>query len=187
MSYELTKFHMAMIILVLLAAGGQVIAAGWEIRDPHDHVPNHIKEYEWEEGEADLPNYPQEENLLPVQLGYSGSKFSYFVDSESLQVGEDGVVRYTLVIRSKSGASNVMSEGIQCSTRTYKTYAYGGSKGKFSTPRNPKWRPIRATGSRRYRYDLWSFYFCTPDGGLRAQDRQTIVRAIKYPEDSGRQ
>ncbi|HTE13838.1 MAG TPA: CNP1-like family protein, partial [Burkholderiales bacterium] len=65
----------------------------------------------WEELQAKLPSYPKPENLLKFDIG-SNTANSYFVDAASVSVGEDGVVRYTLVIKTGGGATNVSFEGI---------------------------------------------------------------------------
>ena len=98
------------IILLGLFCVPNGLHAAWNFDDPHDSVPDHIEENEWKEAESKLPPFPRDENLVDLRLDYPGSRFSYFLDSDSLKPGDDGVVRYTLVIRSTSGASNVRSE-----------------------------------------------------------------------------
>ena len=78
----------------------------------------------WQESKAQLPAYPKEENLIEFPIG-SRSQNRFSIDESSLDVGEDGVVRYVLVIRTPGGATNVTFEGIRCSERTYKRYAIG--------------------------------------------------------------
>ena len=166
-------------------SNGLHAASNWEFDDPHDKVPDHIEEQEWEEAESKLPPFPLDENLVDLGLDYPGSSFSYFVDSKSLERGSDGVIRYTIVIRSTSGASNVMFEGMYCNEKTYKTYGYSTGKGKFRAARNPKWRPIREIGSKPYRNDMWKHYFCFAENELGARDAEEILRAIKYPKNTG--
>ena len=78
----------------------------------------------WVEIQAELPPYPQTENLLKFDAG-PASDNSHYVDAPSISVGEDAVVRFTLVIKSPSGAMNVSYEGIRCQTAEKRTYAYG--------------------------------------------------------------
>jgi len=155
----------------------------WEYSSPSDVVPN-SEEQEWQEQGAKLPPFPQEQDLVDLRLDYPGSRFSYFLDSESLKIGNDDVIRYTLVIRSSSGAGNVMFEGMHCNEKTYKTYGYNTGKGTLQAARNPKWRPIREVGSRPYRNDIWRHYFCFVEDDLQVRDREAILRAIKYPDRS---
>ena len=180
--------HQGLFIILLglfCVPSGLHAAGNWNFDDPHDSVPDHIEEEEWEEAESKLPPFPRDENLVDLGLDYPGSRFSYYVDSDSLKRGDDDVVRYTLVIRSTSGASNVMFEGMLCDEKSYKIYGYGTGKGKLQLVRNPKWRPIRESGSKPYRYDIWKHYFCFAENELGSRDREEILRAIKYPENTG--
>lgn len=165
--------------------GSPHAASNWSFDDPHKTEREYIEEEPWKEGESALPSFPRDENLVDLRLDYPGSKFSYFMDSESLELGDDGVVRYTLVIRSTSGASNLMFEGMLCSEKAYKTYGYGTGKGRFQVARNPKWRPIREIGSKPYRHDIWKHYFCFVENETSPRGREDILRAIKYPGYSG--
>ena len=60
-----------------------------------------------------LPPYPQEKNLLEFAVGPTGSR-RYFIDRQSLSVGADGIVRYTVIVRAAGGAVNATYEGIRC-------------------------------------------------------------------------
>ena len=62
----------------------------------------------WEELQAQLPPYPKNENLLKFDTG-SNTSNSYFVDATSVSVGEDHVVRYTLVVKTSGGALRSLS------------------------------------------------------------------------------
>ena len=177
------------LIILLLSLcflpSGPHAASNWSFDDPHKTEREYIEDEPWKEGGSALPSFPRDENLVDLRLDYPGSRFSYFLDSESLKLGDDGVVRYTLLIRSASGGSNVMFEGMLCNDKAYKTYGYGTGKGKFQVARNPKWRPIRESGSKPYRYDMWKQYFCFAENELGSRDREEILRAIKYPKNTG--
>ena len=174
-----------LLVSLFCLPGSLHAASNWSFDDPHKTEREYIEDEPWKEGESALPSYPRDENLIDLRLDYPGSKFSYFVDSESLKLGDDGVVRYTLVIRSTSGASNVMFEGMLCNDKAYKTYGYGTGKGKFQVVRNPKWRPFRLSGSKLFRHDIWKHYFCFVENAISPRGREDILRAIKYPEYSG--
>ena len=175
-----------LLVLSLFCLPGVLQAAGnWSFDDPHKTEREYIEGESWKEGEQALPSFPREENLVDLHLDYPGSKFSYFLDSDSLKLGDDDVIRYTLLVRSTSGASNVMFEGMLCNEKIYKTYGYGTGKGKFKVARNPKWRPIRESGNKPFRYDMWKHYFCFVENKIESRGRQEILRAIKYPEYTG--
>ena len=123
-------------VLLLHAAASQ--ARSWSYRDPHDHAPRHVEEYEWQEQEAELPAFPKEESLLALPIQRPDSRHRFLIDPETLAVGEDGVVRYTLVMRSLSGGRNVMYEGIHCTEKAYKTFAYGTRDNQLRALSKPK-------------------------------------------------
>jgi hypothetical protein len=112
----------------------------------------------WKEGGIKLPAYPRSEGLIEFEV--VGGSFRFFIDPDSLAVGPDGVVRYTLVARSPSGYANISYEGIRCSTRTYKVFAFGND-GKW-TERNTDWRPTESKSVQSSQYELRVNYFC-PD------------------------
>ena len=77
----------------------------------------------WTENKVDsLPPLPQQANLLPFDVS-GNTPLTFAVDSKSLSVGDDGVVRYTVVVKSPSGAYNVNYEGIRCDTYEWRQYA----------------------------------------------------------------
>jgi hypothetical protein len=77
----------------------------------------------WVENQVDtLPPLPQESNLLPFEVS-GNTPLQFAIDRNSLSVGTDGVVRYTVVVTSPSGARNVNYEGIRCDTYEWRLYA----------------------------------------------------------------
>ena len=111
----------------------------------------------WKEAEARLPPYPKDADLIEFPVS-SAATFRFFIDSASLSVGADGVVRYTLVARSPSGVSNVSNEGMRCSSKSYKVYAQGRDGGWF--PRQSEWREIEARTIQRWHNVLYFEYLC---------------------------
>jgi hypothetical protein len=114
----------------------------------------------WEELQTQLPPYPKPENLLKFDIG-SNTSNSYFVDANSISVSEDGVVRYTLVIRTGGGATNVSFEGIRCESRQVRIYAFGHPNRQWSRARNPGWREIEPRDINGYHNALYRDYYCT--------------------------
>jgi len=114
----------------------------------------------WKEIEAKIPPYPRNADLVPFGPG-GGSAHRYYVDARSLSVGEDGVVRYTLVLRAAGGATSVSFEGIRCESREQKYYAVGHPDGHWVRARDPKWSRIGQQDANRSRhYMLYSDYLC---------------------------
>ena len=158
---------------------GNVYGAKTGLEEPHQSINPNVEEYVWAEEGTTLPDYPDAENLLEVIVDLPGSKFRYFIDTKSLGYSKaDGIVRYTLVIRSKTGANNVAFEGMRCTTKEYKIYAFGDGKGTFRAMREPQWKPIVDTLYTRYRKDLWEFYLCAHKMLDRTPEK--MINAIKY-------
>ncbi len=124
----------------------------------------------WKEIEAQLPAPPKQQDLLRVEVG-PASRHEHFVDRASLSVGEDGVVRYTMLIRTAGGAENVSYEGMRCSEGERKLYAFGRSNGEWSRNRHARWEPIRARDQGGYHRALFFDYFCAGGGGSPDLDR----------------
>jgi len=115
----------------------------------------------WTEIQAKIPPYPKTENLIRFTAG-AASPHRFYIDAKSVSVGEDGVVRYTLLIRTSGGATNVTFEGMRCDTRDVKIYAIGHASGGWTRSRDPKWRHIEYKEINRHHAVLYSDYFC-PD------------------------
>ncbi len=147
-----------------------------------EYQENDVEDYVWKEGATNIPDYPADEDLIEVAGPPAYRNYKYLVDGKSLQVGEDSVVRFTLVIRSPNGADNVMYDGLRCSSSEIKNYAYGSTdkQGKkvFFPRSRPHWQPIRETGAMGYSKGLAVNYFCDFDGF--ALKRHEIIQNMKY-------
>jgi len=113
---------------------------------------------DWRESEAPLPPPPGTGELLPFFVS-SASDLRFFIDAASLAPGTDGVVRYTLIVRSPLGAETASYEGIRCATGEVKTYAFGRADRSWSA-RPGAWRRIEARSVQRWHDALWREYFC---------------------------
>jgi CNP1-like family len=105
------------------------------------------------------PQFPDPANLIQYSPGISTAN-RYFIDTQSISIDRDEVVRYTLVVRSPGGAQNVSFEGIRCVTREHKIYAFGRSDRSWSDARVSEWRWINKEESSRPRLVLYTDYFC---------------------------
>ena len=86
--------------------------------------------------ETKLPPPPKSENLVKFQPSAANVN-QFFIDSSSITIGSDGVVRYTMVVTSPSGAQNVSYEGIRCETTEQKAYAFGRRDGTWAPASAP--------------------------------------------------
>jgi hypothetical protein len=113
----------------------------------------------WKEIQAQIPAYPKAENLARVPTG-SATSHQFFIDTASVSIGEDGVARYTVVVKTSGGATNVMFEGIRCETREQKLYAIGHSDGVWARARDTSWRRVVLRDLTPHHHTLYYDYFC---------------------------
>lgn len=132
----------------------------------------------WKEQGVELPAYPDGGHFVAVPLQLAGSNLEMFVDEPSLSIGDDGVVRYVLMLRSPTGTENLFYEGIRCSSQEWRSYAYGSSAGKWQALGETPWRVIGGLGTDRYRLELYQYYLCDPKVGPRL--RKEMFRRMRY-------
>ena len=130
----------------------------------------------WVEVAAQLPPYPKTENLIPFDVS-SATANKFFVDANSISVGADKVVRYTVVIKAAGGATNVSYEGMRCESGERRLYAYGHPDGSWSKARSAQWEDIKLRSLLSYRKALYEDYFC-PDG-INVRDAKTAVERLR--------
>lgn len=160
-------------MLVSSAAFAQSQWEGWDYTFDREIRP-------WAEMQAQLPAYPRDETLLPIDVG-AVTTHRFLVDAKSVSTGSDGVVRYTLVIKTSGGATNVSFEGIRCETREQKYYAIGRSDGSWARARNPQWRRIEFQHVNAHHMTLYGEYFCRGKF-LRGNAAQLVETLRRGPE-----
>lgn len=162
------------ITLLLLPA---VCLGNRAITDP-DTLPNtnYVEEAPWEELVAKLPAYPKNENLLPFDVS-SATSNKFMIDAASISVGNDKVVRYTVVIESPRGARTVNYEGLRCETMERKIYGFGQADGKWTENTRAAWEGIRLRSLLSYHKALFEDIFC--DGGISIWNADEAIRNLK--------
>jgi hypothetical protein len=142
-------------------------------------TPSSVREGEhWSEGGTTLPPWPQDADLIFFPVDGPKGLFRYAIDGRNLAIGEDEVVRYTLVAESASGARNVSFEGIRCTANGhYRLYAYGAA-GRFTPVAETDWLAIAKNDPDGYRDDLWRTYLCVPLKFV-PRTRSEILRALE--------
>jgi hypothetical protein len=113
----------------------------------------------WQEIARQLPTSPKQEHLVPFSAGQTLTML-YAIDAKSLVITADGIIRYTLVAKSPSGAENISYEGMRCQTSEVKVYAYGQKDGTWSRSRRKKWERISDQAINRPQSTLFQDYFC---------------------------
>lgn len=179
-------FFIARTMLLLtgtLLISNTAFADVWDKLNSHEYQENeNVEDYVWKEGDNKIPDYPQNNDLLEVSGPPAYQNYQYLLDGKNLQVGADGVVRYSIVIRSPAGSDNVMYEGLRCTTSQVKAYAYGSTdmdgRKKFIPRQNANWKPVSSSGVSGYSESLAVNYFCDHNGAILK--RHEIIQNIKY-------
>ena len=137
----------------------------------------HAQEAEtWTEAQTAPPATFSTEHLQAFDVD-SGSTLSYGIDPGTLSVGPDGVVRYVLVARSRSGALNVLFQGIRCQTAEVKTYARWDNKASWNTDGKDDWQRLMPRGFTQPAMILAREGIC--DGRTVNGTAQKILRTLK--------
>ena len=151
----------ALFIAVLCCSSASTLAAdeeefGWQ----QEYIEKPASPQE-QELDVPLPAYPEKKNLMDLKIATDGMQYTVYLDKTSLVLGEDGVVRYTVVLVPGSGVWNVSNEGLRCGEKQYRRYAYG-IDGRWQPLDASPWRDVRGSGANRYRLILYKHYFCNP-------------------------
>lgn len=169
MRIRLLLILLAFSLALPLAARGQTLWDGWDYKYDREILP-------WSELVADLPPYPADSNLIPLEVD-AVTPHRYFVDAKSLSSGKDGVVRYTLVVKTAGGATNVSFEGIRCDSAEQKYYAIGRPGDRsWVRARDPRWRAFSARQAGVHHASLYQWYLCKV---RTAEPVERIVRALR--------
>ncbi len=112
----------------------------------------------WKELTTQFPVAPKPENLVEFDAGPT-FKMKPYVDPTSIVVGSDGVIRYTINVKSPGGVNNIKYQGIRCETFEMKTYAIGQDDGSWKHSHD-QWK--RITNEIQYlpQNTLAKDYFC---------------------------
>ena len=119
---------------------------------------------QWQEIDVQLPAAPKDETLQPFFVS-AASDNQFLIDLATLSVGQDGVVRYVLLVLAPEGGRNVTFEGMRCETRQHRIYASGRRDGAWSRSRNNTWMRIQEADVNRQYAALFFDYFC-PGGAI---------------------
>lgn len=146
--------------------------------------PTYIEENEgfveeqWKEAEVALPAFPAEADLVEFYVGPTQTS-RFFIDSSSLSVGQDGVIRYTLVTKTPGGARNIVYEGLRCATREKRLYAMGHADQTWTRPRRSDWSRIGGGAGRisAVHDQLLKVYFCA--NGAKVLKPEDAIALLK--------
>jgi hypothetical protein len=150
------------------------VVANIALADPEK--PYEFEEKVWQELPTAIPEFPNDQSLIEFFVGPT-ERNRFYVDGSTLVVGDDGIVRYVVVIKTPSGANNVMFEAMRCATHEFKLVATGRSNGSWGTVGIPRWHPIENKTVNQYRVILNQNYFCPLDAPVfNAADIRASLR-----------
>ena len=139
----------------------------------------------WKESETPLPPAFNAGKLIPFEVPPTSS-LVYGVDPASIRISQrDGVVRYIVVASSASGATNVMYEGLRCSTGQVKTYARHSESGGWKNVDKVEWTSLFASASHRHSLAFAKAGAC--DNKVVPDSVNALVRRLKNPALLGAQ
>lgn len=173
----------ARLALFLLMATALNAAAQFPDRNSRFNT-NYEEAEAWKELEnVPPPAFPDDDALREIYVS-AVSTNRYFIDSATLTVEADGVVRYVLVVKTAGGATNVSFEGIHCTTRRWKHYATGRADKTWTLSRmaRQEWRQIENKPTNPHHAVLSRTFFC-PQGNpiISAEDGRNALRLGKHP------
>jgi hypothetical protein len=157
---------------VRLAGVAVCLCSGMALAQVYDaEAEAELNEPAWKETAYALPDVSREQTLRAFELSPPSAN-QYQIDLASLTLSADGVIRYVLVVKSRSGASSTTFEGLRCETAERRLYASLGSDGSWRPLKRGAWMPIGAVGNNP-RVALAEDYFC--DGVTPARSREEII------------
>ena len=123
----------------------------------------------WQEIQAQIPAFPKPDALVRVPTE-TATPHQFFVDTRSITLGEDEVMRFTVVAKTAGGATNVTYEGMRCETQQRKLYAIGRSDGTWVRARDTQWHKVLLRDLTPHHHALYHQFFCNE------RTRPTAVR-----------
>ncbi|MGV8711602.1 MAG: CNP1-like family protein [Nitrosomonas sp.] len=130
----------------------------------------------WTEQMTQLPAYPDAQHLMKFDAGAVTSN-QYLIDATSIDIGNDGVIRFTLAVKSSSGVMNVSYEGIRCETYERKLYALGRDDKTWVQPRVSEWQRLDYVRQFYAQRELAKNFFCPHRQIVSNADE--AIRALK--------
>ena len=177
----LTEVPILKAIVLALACSAVLAGCSHTPPNPKDDTTFHYlldRTSEWTENKVEtLPPLPNTQDLINFDVSQN-TPLHFAVDGKSLNVGSDGVIRYTVVITSPTGARNVNYEGIRCETYEWRLYAglNADHDGWDRTVAND-WTRIENGDLNAYHASLYQDYFC--ENKMPMGTTKTIVNNMR--------
>ena len=136
---------------------------------------NGLDNLDWVEDKEPPPPAFSKDRALPLEMP-NFVTVRVAIDPATVQVGNDGVVRYVVVMSNASGTVNAAYEGIRCASDQVKTYARAGSSGTWSLVDNPAWRDLNDNQPSRHAFVFARLAACDT---RVANNQDVVLRALK--------
>ena len=121
--------YLAPALLIALATNLALAGALGKDRPVHNKQNWYEEEAPWQEASVPMPEYPASFDWREIEMP-GEVKQRVFIDAGSIQIGGDGVTRFTLLQLSSKGAENISREGVHCDQRSLRSYGFADAAGK---------------------------------------------------------
>ncbi len=130
---------------------------------------------DWKESDAPPPPSFDVKLLVPFDVSVN-SVLKWGFDPATMNITQDGIVRYVVVAQSPSGVLNAMYEGVRCTTIEWKTYARFHKDSGWTAATDVEWKPLFGQPSK-HALRLAQQGMCT--GNAPALTVNEVVRSVK--------
>lgn len=184
MSWEFDRriSGVAGVALFVMLGLGSSIAADRPGRGDQSPIQNVPEEEEVAELHVPPPPYPRNSDLAEFKLR-NPTINRFFIDTSSISVEKDLIIRFVMVIRTPTDETNVRFAGLRCSDREWKDYAFVSSDKSWKVDANAQWRKIQELRYNNYQDTLYGDYFCL-DGVLNSKpigDARKLAKLLRNP------
>jgi hypothetical protein len=136
----------------------------------------------FKEGTTSMPlNPPNQATLAPFYVSQH-TIFKFAIDTNSIQIGADGVTRYIVVMTSPNGNVQAQYEGIRCDSFQWRLYGTFENKSWRDNPLS-SWRMIQNNVPNRYQAALAQGAFCNFNN--QEKSIQIILRSLNPNDFTG--
>jgi hypothetical protein len=125
------------------------------------------------ESAVTLPSYPKDGDLR--EFAGPSAAHRYYLDSQAISVVGSETVRYTAVVKTAGGATNVSYEGMRCRRAEKRVYAIGRDGSSWIPVKKEDWTPIRPGYTNEYQTALYRGILCD---GRTVRSRAEALRVL---------
>ncbi|KMJ54427.1 hypothetical protein ACG97_03475 [Vogesella sp. EB] len=169
--------YLAPALLIAVAANLAVAGALGKDRPVHSKQNWYEEEAPWQEASVPLIDYPASFDWREIEMP-GEVKQRVFIDAGSIQIGSDGVTRFSLRQLSSKGAENISREGVHCNERSLRSYGFADPEGKrWIESTKAKWQ--KASFGDPFRQTMLK-NLC-PDG-LAPRNAEALLANLNKPD-----